>query len=126
MVDLILAHYLWHERDRELTLRAERARLIREGRPPAPSVGQILRTLSGEALISLGYWLKPHDARSNGRAMIPMSNWAAAVPAVDRDGAMPYTFIYYSQLTPAGAGRGNGLMLFSVTWLPVQSAPARS
>lgn len=126
MVDLILAHYLWHERDRELTLRAERERLMREGRQPAPSVGQTLRTLSGEALISLGYWLKSNDARSNSRAISLMPGWAAAATSSDMDGATPRTFIYYSQLMPAGAGRSSGLMLFSVTWLPVQTAPARS
>ena len=123
MVDLILAEYRWHERDHELAVRAERERQIREGRQPAPTIAHSLRALSGEALIALGYWLKPHDARFTSRVM---TTWPATPPSGDTDRATPYTFIYYSQLMPAGAGRGSGLMLFTVTWLPVQSLPARS
>ena len=120
MMDLILAQHLWHERDRRLTLRAERERLIRDGRPPAPSASHRLRAIGGATLISLGYWLQPRDARSSDQALSPMSNWTATAPSRDMDVNAPYTFIYYSQMTPAGVGRSGGLMLLSLTWLPMQ------
>lgn len=124
MVDPILAQYLWHERDHDLTVRAERERQMREGRPAAPGATRRLRTLSGEALISLGYWLKSQDADADTRALRPTPGWTTPASASDVDA--PYTFIYYSHLLPASPGRGGGLMLLSLTWLPIQPAPARS
>lgn len=126
MVDPILARYLWQERDHDLTVRAERERQFREGRPQTPSASQRLRTVSGEALISLGYWLKSHDTHdTDNRALAPASALASLSPRHELDSASPYSFIYYSRMLPAGPGRGGGLMLLSLTWLPIQPAPAQ-
>ena len=123
MVDPILAKYLWQERDHELTVRAERERQIREGRPQTTRASQRLRIASGEALISLGYWLKSQNTHSDDRTPAIAPAVATLNPRRDLDSASPYTFIYYSHMLPAGPGRGGGLMLLSLTWLPIQPAP---
>lgn len=125
MLDPVLAQYLWHERNRKLTLDAERERQLRDGRQLSLTVSQRLRIWSGDTLIGFGYRLKRHTLLEDANAVGRPARWTSTATRAETGGIRPYTLIYSQALT-VGAGRGAGVMLLSLTWLPAQQISARS
>lgn len=124
MLDPVLAQHLWHERDRKLALKAELERRRNMGRRPTLSISRRCLVWGGDALIAIGYHLKRGATDAEGTATSLPATWTPLAHTGSLLVNRPYTLIYGQQLS-AGAGRGAGTLIWSLTWLPANPTSAR-